>query len=50
MAQMSMKQGFKEFGDAGVEAVHQEMKQIHNCIVPIHVDSTICILAVRELH
>ena len=35
---MSMKRGIKEFGDAGVDAVHKDMKNIHNTGVPIPVD------------
>ena len=37
-AQISMKWGIKEFGDAGVDTVHKEMKQLHDRGVPITVD------------
>jgi hypothetical protein len=37
-AQMSMKKGLKMFGDAGVEAVRSEMRQLHerNVMKPAH--------------
>ena len=37
-AQMFMKRVIKEFGDTGVDAFHKDMKQLHNCEVPIPVD------------
>ena len=37
-AQISMKLGIKELGDAGVDAVHKETKQLHGGIVSIPVD------------
>jgi hypothetical protein len=30
MTQFSMKQGIKEFGDAGVDAVLKELQQLHD--------------------
>ena len=38
-AQMSMKRGIGKFGDAGLDDVHKEMKQLHDRGVPIPVDS-----------
>jgi hypothetical protein len=37
-AQMSMNKGLKLFGEAGIEAVHSEMAQRHDCKVmkPVH--------------
>ena len=33
-----MKQGIKEFGDAGVDTLYKYMKQLHDLRVPIPVD------------